>query len=453
MPVKTRTAFVCRECGYETIRWLGRCPECGVYNTLEQTVSRAAPSAEIEKTGGTAVALKDVSVSAGANERIPTEIPELDRVLCGGIVQGSVLLLGGEPGIGKSTLLLQICKASGIKKTTALYVTGEESALQIKLRAQRLKFDSENVFLLPETDMDKVDSAIAKIKPDLLMIDSIQTMRLADFDSLPGSVTQVRECAARLSMIAKRQNIAAVLVGHVTKEGTVAGPRVLEHMVDAVLYFEGERGDNYRIVRAVKNRFGSTNEIGIFEMRDDGLHEIPDPSAYMLAGRPLDVSGSVVTCSVEGTRPILAEVQALVGYTSFGSPRRTATGVDHNRVAVLIAVLEKRMGYKLQSYDSFVSVAGGMRLTEPAADAGIVAALASCHKDMPVDSETVVFGEVGLAGELRAVNMAEKRVSESFRQGFRRCVVPQANLTGLKRPDGIAVNGVSNIGELLSFLI
>jgi DNA repair protein RadA/Sms len=412
--------------------------------------SKAAQSVSI---GGAAVKLREVSLSKGAGERIKTGLAELDRVLNGGIVAGSLLLLGGDPGIGKSTLLLQICRGVGEGNTRVLYVSGEESAAQIKMRADRLGVDAAGVFLLPETDMDAVSAAVEKIKPGLLMVDSIQTMRDPEISSLPGSVTQVRECTAQLILLAKKQNIAVILVGHVTKEGTVAGPRVLEHMVDAVLYFEGERRENYRVLRAAKNRFGSTNEIGAFEMREDGLCEIGDPSAYMLAGRPVNVSGSVVTCTVEGTRPILTEVQALVSYTNFGTPRRTATGMDYNRVVMLIAVLEKRAGYKLQTYDSYVNVAGGMRIFETAADAGVIAALASCYKNKPVDAQIAVFGEVGLAGELRAVNMAEKRVTEAKRQGFGACVIPQANRSGLCVPAGIRVYGAANIGELLEVVL
>lgn len=451
---KVKTVFTCQQCGYETAKWLGRCPSCAQYNTMEETSASAAQAVKTSAGGNAPALLKDVSAQMGdAGSRILTGLAELDRVLNGGIVRGSLLLLGGDPGIGKSTLLLQICQHAGVDGQRVLYVSGEESASQIKMRAERLEVDASGVYLLSETDMDVITDAITKTAPTLVMVDSIQTMRLADIASLPGSVTQVRECTARLTQVAKQRNTAVILVGHVTKEGAIAGPRVLEHMVDTVLYFEGERRESYRVVRAVKNRFGSTNEIGVFEMRDTGLCEIGDPSAYMLAGRPVNVSGSVVTCSLEGTRPLLTEVQALVSFTNFGMPRRTATGMDYNRVVMLIAVLEKRAGYKLQTYDSYVNVAGGLRIIEPAADAGVVAALASCYKDKPVDPQMVVFGEVGLTGELRAVNMAEKRVIEAYRQGFTSCILPQANRAKLRVPEGIRVYGAAHIGEMLKLLL
>jgi DNA repair protein RadA/Sms len=421
---------------------------------LEETV--AVPVAAIQRntTLTRPVPLKDVSVQAGMeNGRFPTGMPELDRVLNGGIVGGSLMLLSGEPGIGKSTLLLQIGKNMGGGDFRILYVSGEESAGQIKMRAERLRAEAAGVHILSETDMDAVQEAVNELKPSLLLIDSIQTMRRNDLPSLPGSVTQVRECTALLVNMAKSRNMAVILVGHVTKEGAIAGPRVLEHMVDAVLYFEGERRDSYRVVRAVKNRFGSTYEIGVFEMRDDGLRGIDDPSAYMLAGRPMNVPGSAVICSLEGTRPLLMEVQALVTYTHFGTPRRTATGMDYNRVVMLIAVLEKRADCKMQTYDSYVNITGGLRIDEPAADAGVIAALASCYKNKPVDPYTAVIGEVGLAGELRAVTMAERRVMEVHRQGFTGCVLPQANLKYIKPPKGLRVYGAAHIGEMLALLL
>jgi len=451
MPVKIKTVFVCRQCGYETPKWMGRCPSCGLYNSMDETAPVKITKAQTKQPVSKPAKLNEISLESGSGARTPTGIGELDRVLSGGIVGGSVILLGGDPGVGKSTLLLQICKSMK-NNPRILYISGEESAGQLKMRAERLGARSNELYLLTETDLDEIEAAVSSVNPALIMVDSIQTMRIAEIASLPGSVTQVRECAARFTNAAKKTNSAVILVGHVTKEGTVAGPRILEHMVDAVLYFEGERNENYRIIRAVKNRFGSTNEIGVFEMRGDGLVEIGDPSAYMLAGRPFGVPGSAVTCCVEGTRPILAEVQALVSYTNFGTPRRTATGMDYNRVVMLIAVLEKRAGYKLQTYDCYINVAGGMRITEPAADAGAVAALASCYKNKSADAGAAVFGEIGLSGELRAVRMAEKRIIEAQRQGFASCVVPKANLRGLQIPEGLKVYGASHIGEMLELI-
>jgi DNA repair protein RadA/Sms len=363
------------------------------------------------------------------------------------------MLLGGEPGIGKSTLLLQLCGGMGCDGYRVLYVTGEESAGQVKMRAGRLNTEDSGVYLLAETDMESIREAVLAVKPSLLLVDSIQTMRHGDLTSLPGSVTQVRECTALFGQMAKPANMAVILVGHVTKEGNIAGPRILEHMVDTVLYFEGERQGNYRVIRAVKNRFGATDEIGIFEMREEGLSGIADPSAHMLTGRPVNVPGTAVTCCMEGTRPMLMEVQALVSYTNFGTPRRTANGMDYNRVVMLIAVLEKRAGYKLATYDSYVNVAGGLRVDEPAADAGAVAALASCYRNKAMDPLTMVCGEVGLAGELRAIHQAEKRVTEAARHGFTSCVLPQANLKKIKAPEGIRVYGAAHVGELLNLLI
>jgi len=459
MPAKTR--FVCTACDSEQSKWIGRCPACGAYNTFEERAIKPPPAKGVKgntflPTNGEAAAvqlLNDISGSADGALRHATGIAELDRVLGGGVVAGSLLLLGGDPGIGKSTLLLQMCRHMASKGFPILYVSGEESTAQIKMRADRLQVKAQGCYLLAETDLYAIRDAVEKVKPAMLFIDSIQTMRLSDVSSLPGSVTQVRECAAFFAYLAKQENMAVMLVGHVTKEGSLAGPRVLEHMVDTVLYFEGDDKDAYRLIRAVKNRFGSTHEIGVFEMGEKGLTPIDDPSAYMLAGRPVDVPGSVVVCSMEGTRPLLTEVQALVSYTSFGTPRRTATGMDYNRVVMLMAVLEKRAGYKLQNFDAYVNVAGGLRIDEPAADAGVIAALASCYKNKAINPQTMVLGEVGLAGELRAITQPERRVIEAARQGFTSCVLPLANKNKIRAPKDFRVFGASHIGELLEVLL
>ncbi|MCL2398319.1 MAG: DNA repair protein RadA [Defluviitaleaceae bacterium] len=450
---KEKTVFACNQCGYKTSKWIGRCLDCGQYNTLEEIVVTTTKSAK-QRLSGLPTKLSEVSAfSEDKNQRMATGLSELDNVLSGGIVEGTLMLLGGDPGIGKSTLLLQICRHLDACGHTCLYVSGEESASQIKMRADRLKVHTKHAYILPETDIETILGAIDRIKPSLVMIDSIQTMVSSNISSAPGSVVQVRECTLQLMRAAKESSTAVMIVGHVTKEGTLAGPRMLEHMVDTVLYFEGERRERYRLIRAVKNRFGSTNEIGVFEMCEEGLREIDNPSAYMLAGRPLNVSGSAVTCCLEGTRPILAEVQALCSYTQFGNPRRTATGMDYNRVVMLMAVLEKRAGYKLATYDSYVNVAGGMKIMEPAADGAVVAALASSYKNKPINPYCLVFGEVGLTGELRAVTMAERRIAEANKLGFTQCIVPQTHLKGLRIPGSMEIYGASNIGELLQLLL
>jgi len=416
--------------------------------------SASSKSGWVGETGTSkAQLLRDISVSTDSASRYPTQIKELDRVLGGGIVAGSMLLLGGDPGIGKSTLLLQICRTMARDDFRVLYVSGEESTAQIKMRAERLQVEAAGCYLLAETDIYAIREAVQEIKPALLLIDSIQTMRLTDITSLPGSVTQVRECAAFFTYIAKESTMSVILVGHVTKEGSFAGPRVLEHMVDAVLYFEGEDKDAYRLIRAVKNRFGSTNEIGVFEMNDRGLTGIEDPSAYMLSGRPSGAAGSVVTCTMEGTRPLLTEVQALVSYTNFGTPRRTSTGMDYNRMVMLMAVLEKRAGYKLQNFDAYVNIAGGLRVDEPSADASVIAALASCYKNKPIHQNIMVMGEVGLAGELRAISHPERRAAEAARQGFTGCVLPIANKKKIRVPDGFRLLGAENINEMLNAIL
>ncbi|MCL1845633.1 MAG: DNA repair protein RadA [Defluviitaleaceae bacterium] len=485
--MKKKSLYICNQCTHEQAKWLGRCPSCNQYNTLEEVeITAALPGgAGAAKKSAGAKTVKSArsgarllsEISAGSEDflRKKTGISELDRVLGGGIVAGSMLLLGGDPGIGKSTLLLQMCKEMAREDFRVLYVSGEESAAQIKMRAERLGVDAAGCYLLAETDIYAIRDAVLEIKPALLLIDSIQTMRLSDLTSLPGSVTQVRECAAFFTTLAKdgeiRQtesgrrnasdntdvqrmtNMSCVLVGHVTKEGAFAGPRVLEHMVDTVLYFEGDDRNTARMIRAVKNRFGSTHEIGVFEMGERGLAGIEDPSAYMLAGRPAGSAGSVVTCSMEGTRPLLTEVQALTAYTNFGTPRRTGTGMDYNRMVMLMAVLEKRAGYKLQNFDAYVNIAGGLRVDEPAADAAVIAALASCYKEKPIHAKIMVTGEVGLAGELRAISRPEIRVAEAARHGFSACVLPAANKKNVAVPEGFRILGAANIGEMLGAIL
>jgi len=392
-------------------------------------------------------------IKQSSYERISTKIAEFDRVLSGGFVDGSVVLLGGEPGIGKSTLLLQICQNIGGIGKNVLYVSGEESAEQIKMRGERLGITTDKLYLLPETKLETVLATINSLNPDFLIVDSIQTMHTEELTGSPGSVSQVRECTMSLMETAKSMNIPTIIVGHVTKEGSIAGPKILEHIVDTVLYFEGDRREMYRIIRTVKNRFGATNEIGVFEMTDSGLKEIKNPSEYMLSGRPINVPGSAVTCAVEGTRPILAEVQALVTQTNYGMARRNVTGVDPNRVAMMLAVLEKKTGMQLGNFDSYVNIAGGMKITEPAVDAAALAAVASNYRNKPINPKTMIFGEVGLAGEIRAVHMAEARIMEAARMGFSECVLPAANMKGIKKSSDIQVLGARDVSELLGAVL
>ena len=449
---KSKTAYVCQNCGYESAKWYGKCPECGQWNTMEEQLKSPAPMGGKAAQAAPVVTNLEVStidaISSAEENRFHTDLSELDRVLGGGIVKGSVIMLSGEPGIGKSTLLLQICKflCQGLR---VLYISGEESARQIKLRAMRLGVESPNLFLATTTDIDHVVAAIDKAHPDIAIIDSIQTMSLSDLQSSPGSVTQVRECTQRLIYTAKSADIPIFIVGHVNKDGAIAGPKVLEHMVDCVLSFEGERHLAYRILRAVKNRYGSTNEIGVFEMTDRGLTEVANPSMMMLSGRPVNVSGTCVTCLMEGSRPILAEVQALVTKTAFGNPRRTATGFDFNRMALLLAVLEKRCGYFFGSLDAYINVVGGLRLDEPASDLSVALALVSNLTDRLIPDDLIAIGEIGLAGEVRAVNHIQNRVSEAYRLGFVCCMVPRHNLSQLnteQMPD-LEVIPVSSINE------
>ncbi len=442
---KVKQVFVCQQCGYESAKWLGKCTACNEWNTLvEETVSQKSKT-KVELKAP--VKLTEIEVIE--ENRTKTGMTELDRVLGGGIVKGSLVLVGGDPGIGKSTLLLQICEQIGNQNKKVLYISGEESVVQIKIRGERLKVTTPNLELLSETNMTNILSQATTTKPDIIILDSIQTVYCEEVTSAPGSVSQVREATHALMNLAKGNDITILIVGHVTKEGSLAGPRVLEHMVDTVLYFEGERHASFRILRAVKNRFGSTNEIGVFEMVDVGLIEVKNPSELMLAGRPLEVAGSAVSCSMEGTRPMLVEVQSLVSFTSFGMPRRTATGVDYNRVVLLIAVLDKRVGMDLGTYDAYVNIAGGIKVSEPSLDLAIIVAIASSYRNKAVDPQTVIIGEVGLTGEVRAITMPEKRVIEAAKLGFKKCIIPQSNKAKLPKVAGIEVIGVSNVKDAL----
>jgi DNA repair protein RadA/Sms len=447
---KAKLLYVCQECGHESPRWAGRCPGCETWNSIVQEMQ---PSTSTQRSGispGLSSGEKPVAIGAVDVEDAPrfvTGFGELDRVLGGGVVPGSVVLVGGDPGIGKSTILLQLAASIAAGQGLVLYVSGEESARQLRLRADRLETLSDRLFVLSETNMDLIEQHSLHMRPVLLVVDSIQTVFRPEIPSAPGSVTQVREAAAQLLRLAKTQGIAVFIVGHVTKDGSLAGPRVLEHIVDTVLYFEGERHASFRILRAVKNRFGSTNEIGLFEMRDVGLVEVANPSELFLSERPLGVAGSVVVPSLEGTRPLLVEVQALVSATTFVSPRRTADGIDLNRVQLLIAVLEKRVGLLLGNHDAYVKVAGGVRISEPAVDLGLAVALASSFRDQPPDPRTVVIGEVGLAGEVRAVSRAEQRIREAEKMGFSRVVLPQSNLKKLGFRTEMRLIGVETVTE------
>ena len=456
MPGKIeKTVFVCQSCGSQSPKWLGRCPDCGNWNSLVEEV-RVNPKMAAVLGGDFPFPdeaprlLRDIS--GQSEERFRTGIQELDRVLGGGVVPGSVILIGGDPGIGKSTLVLQALHALVRESGTALYISGEESARQVKMRGERLGVTDGPVYVLAETALEKINRTLQELKPRFLVIDSVQTIFSGDLSSAPGSVSQVREVAGRLSLWAKKSVSSLFIVGHVTKEGILAGPRVLEHMVDTVLYFEGERGHAYRILRAVKNRFGSTNEIGVFEMKDTGLEEIKDPSSLFLSERPLNVSGSVVVPSLEGTRPILVELQALVSQSNFGVPRRTAMGVDPNRVSLLVAVLEKKVGLNILGQDIFVNVAGGVRIDEPAVDLGIVASLASSFLDRPIPSSTIIFGEVGLTGEIRAVSQAPIRVKEAEKLGFTRCLLPKNNRDQLPGQTAMGLIGVASLQDCLAAL-
>jgi len=455
---KGKTVYYCQNCGYESTKWMGQCPACHEWNTFveEPSAPKTSASRGAGRSSRTAAEPKTLSeIDMKSGERIPTGSSELDRVLGGGIVKGSLILIGGDPGIGKSTLLLQVCRNIAAQNRQVLYVSGEESLQQIKMRAVRIGDFSDSLRLLCETDLDEVEAVIEKTKPELVVIDSIQTMYNESVTSSPGSVSQVRESTGVLLRIAKTLEIPVFIVGHMTKDGNVAGPRVLEHMVDTVLYFEGDRTQAYRILRAAKNRFGSTNEIGVFEMRSEGLAEVENPSAFMLEGRPEDASGSVVACAMEGTRPVMIEIQALVCRTNFGFPRRTTNGIDYNRVNLLMAVLEKRGHISLSDSDAYVNITGGVHMSEPAVDLGILMAIASSQKDQPVSADTVVFGEVGLSGEIRSVAMAEQRVREAQKLGFRKVILPKANMRSLSRSReqfDVELMPVENIRQAISLI-
>lgn len=444
--------FFCKECGYESAKWMGQCPGCKEWNTFveEPTIKKGNKIQRISAQAAQATTLAHISMAQ--EERISTGMEELDRVLGGGIISGSLVLVGGDPGIGKSTLLLQVCRNLSLLQKRVLYISGEESLKQIKLRAMRIGEFNDNLLLLCETNLDTIEQTIKEVSPDVVMIDSIQTMYREEVSSAPGSVSQVRESTNILMQIAKGMGISIFIVGHVTKEGVVAGPRVLEHMVDTVLYFEGDRHASYRILRGVKNRFGSTNEMGVFEMRESGLCEVKNPSEFMLDGRPEDASGSVVACSMEGTRPMLLEIQALICRTNFGMPRRTANGTDYNRVNLLMAVLEKRVGLSLSDCDAYVNLAGGIKINEPALDLAIVMAIVSSYKNRNLDAKTICFGEVGLSGEVRGVSQAQLRVQEAIKLGFETCILPQVSLDSLQSKKGINLIGVGNVKEAIMLI-
>lgn len=448
---KNKIVYFCTVCGNETPKWQGRCPSCGAWNTLEEHVERPTASGKTANKGlqGSREPMRLLDISGDHETRFLTGIGELDRVLGGGAVVGSLVLVGGAPGIGKSTLLLQICN-SICKERTVLYVSGEESERQLKMRADRIGTNPENLYILSETRLADILTAIETIKPDILIADSIQTLYNEDNDSAPGSVSQVKDCTMSLMHLSKTLGVTVFVVGHINKDGAIAGPKVLEHMVDCVLYFEGDPNTSYRLLRTVKNRFGSTNEIGVFEMTECGLQEVPNPSQFLLEGRPEGASGTCVACVMEGTRPVLAEVQALVSKTTFNVPRRTSDGFDFNRAALLMAVAEKRGGMKLSAFDAYINVIGGLQLEEPGADLPVVLAVASSYKDCPIDSDLVAIGEVGLTGEIRAVSHLNQRLAEVARLGFKRCIIPRNSSDKLEIPDKLTVYRVRNIQEAIA---
>ena len=453
---KAKSIFVCSECGYETARWLGKCPDCGNWNTLTEQSPKADFLLQEKKLkrapGSDAQALRIDQIPDDALVRCASGIGELDRVLGGGIVEGSFVLVGGDPGIGKSTLLTQVCANLSREGISVLYVSGEESARQIKIRANRLGASASGFYVLSENDLNTVEKRMEELAPKVVVIDSIQTMYLPEMASAPGSVSQVRECASRLMRLAKLSSCSVFLVGHVTKEGSIAGPRILEHMVDAVLYFEGDRQHQYRLLRAVKNRFGSVNELGMFEMTSEGMAEVLHASEALLSERAHNASGSVIMCAIEGSRPLLTDVQALVATTVFGNPRRMASGVDQGRLALLLAVMEKRAGMRLYDKDVYINIAGGMSLTEPAADLALCAAVASSFRNKPTSDHWAVMGEVGLAGEVRAVSQAERRIVECQRLGFDHVLLPRSNMKNLRIPEGMTIVGVDTLSQAIGEL-
>lgn len=451
---KAKTMYLCAQCGYETSRWLGKCPQCESWNSFSEESVEVTPTAKASArrmSSGVIRATKLNEMQNDETRRLQTGMDELDRVLGGGLVRGSAVLIGGDPGIGKSTLLLQICRTLA-EKGKVLYVSGEESAAQIKMRARRLGIESEELYILCETDMDVIGEQARLIAPDVMVIDSVQTVYRPELSSGAGSVTQVREATAALTRFAKQTGAAVFIVGHVTKQGAIAGPRVLEHLVDTVLYFEGDRQDAYRVLRTVKNRFGSTNEIGVFEMRDTGMAEVPNPSALFLSEREQNVSGCAVMCTVEGTRPVLAEVQALCSFTTFGTPRRTSAGIDHNRMALLCAVLEKKVGLRLSDQDIYVNVVGGLRIDERCADLAVLSAIASSLHNKRIRDHSVALGEVGLTGEVRAVTQMEKRLQECAKQGYARVILPKKNMQKYQHIP-IELVGIRTVSEALSALL
>ncbi len=449
---KIKSKFVCQECGYETVKWLGKCPSCGQWNTFVEEFETKASDLKSQRGISKGKIEKITDITSTKKERISTGSMEMDRVLGGGIIKSSLILVGGDPGIGKSTLLLQVADHAARQNLKVLYVSGEESGEQIKIRADRLGIGGGELYVLAETNIDIIQELVENENPDLLVLDSIQTIYSPDIASAPGSVTQVREVTSMVMRMTKTRNMASFIVGHVTKSGAIAGPRVLEHMVDTVLYFEGERHFSYRILRAVKNRFGSTNEIGIFEMRDRGLVEVENPSEVFLKGRPIDAYGTVVTAAMEGTRPVLIEIQALVTYSPAGFANRVTTGIDKNRAAMLIAILEKKAGLSIQSTDTFINVTGGLQIKEPGIDLAILCALASSFKEIPVDFKTILIGEVGLTGEIRGVNSIEKRLLEAQKMGFEKAVIAEANADiskGIKNMEIIPANNIRQVMEIL----
>ncbi len=454
MKTKIKTVYVCQSCGTQSPRWMGKCPDCGAWNTMvEEQVEKSKDIGSAKRQGGSEPLLLN-EIQARDEDRFVTKIGELDRVLGGGIVAGSVVLIGGDPGIGKSTLVLQMLRQVSELRGKALYVSGEESPAQIKMRAQRLGVKAENLYVLAETSLDEIIRAADGLQPQVLVVDSVQTVFTSELPSAPGSVGQVREVSGRLMLHAKRTGMPTFLIGHVTKDGAIAGPRVLEHIVDTVLYFEGDKGHSFRILRAVKNRFGSTNEIGVFEMKESGLAEVANPSEIFLAERPADATGSVVVSSLEGSRPILAELQALVAPSKLTMPRRTCIGVDYNRVSLLLAVLEKRVGMQLMGMDVFVNIVGGLKIDEPAVDLGIIAAVASSFRERPIAAQTVVMGEVGLAGEVRAISQAEARIKDAAKLGFKRCVLPALNVEKMDKASKSKMEllGVRSVDEAMERL-